>query len=233
MLPEQAVSQITHAQEQKKDGIEAQVSEFKTVLQKILTDETIPPEKQMQLYNQLFSRYLKLDADLKEPTTVIMKNIDSDKYVDMNDGKNESQVIQDRWKKTIFQKMPKMHKEKANGLINFLNKSKQLSILDTGEVSINDTVLPQSNIVNLVHDIVRGRPKAPGPLGFKNFAMLLKDLNVPKEFVGNQSRWNMIKDDLHTPDSKTSKAPLKRKLNYTEQKGSGKLNKMRPKYISW
>jgi len=126
-----------------------------------------------------------------------------------------------------------MHKEKANALISFLNNSKQLRILDSGEVSINDTVLSHSNIVNLVHDIVRDRPKAPGPLGFKNFVMLLKDLNVPKEFVGNPSRWNMIKDDFHTPDTKTPKTQVKRKLNYTVQKGSGKLKKMRQKYISW
>jgi len=102
MLPEQAVSQISYAQEQKKDGIEGQVSEFKTALQKILTDEALPPEKQMQLYNQLFSRYLKLDADLKEPATVIMKNTESNNDVEMNDGKKESQKIQDRWKEEIF-----------------------------------------------------------------------------------------------------------------------------------
>jgi len=58
--------------------IDCQVSEFKTALQKILTDDTLTPETQMQLYNQLFTRYLKLDADLKEPATVIKKNEESD-----------------------------------------------------------------------------------------------------------------------------------------------------------
>jgi len=179
MLPEQAVSRINHNQDKKIEGIEGQVAEFKNALQKILTDDALPPETQMQLYNQLFTRYLKLDTDSKEPATIIMKAKESDKETELTNDKIEQQNFQDQWKDAIFQKMPKMHKERAKGLIKFLKKSK----VDTGEVSINNTLLPQSNIVNLVHDIVRDRPKAPGPLGFQDFVMLLRDLNVPKSWL--------------------------------------------------
>jgi len=129
--------------------------------------------------------------------------------------------------------MPKIHREKANGLMDFLNKSNELRVLDTGEVSINDVILPQSNIVNLVHDIVRDRPKAPGPLGFKNFVEFLRNSNIPKDLVGNPSRWNMIKGYSHTPDTKTPKAPPKRKLQYPNQSASGKNKKTTLKYLSW
>jgi len=234
MIPEQSVSHINHVQEQKKDGIEGQVSEFKTALKRILSSDNLTPETQMQLYNQLFTRYLKFDADLKEPAIVIMKN----ENPEPDNGKKDYAVndignFENKWKDAIFQKMPKIHKEKAKGLIDFLDKSKELRILDNGEISINDTILPQSNIVNLVHDIVRDRPKAPGPLGYKHFAMLLKDLNVPKDLVGNPARWNIIKDNFQTPDTKTPKAKLKRKLQYTDQNGSGILKKTRKKYVSW
>jgi len=73
MVPEQKAFQINQVQEQKKSGIDGQVAEFKDALKKILTDDTLAAETQMQLYNQLFTRYLKLDADLKEPPTVIIK----------------------------------------------------------------------------------------------------------------------------------------------------------------
>jgi len=233
MMPEQALSQINHVQ-QKKDGIEGQVFEFKTALQKILSDDSLTPETQMQLYNQLFTRYLKLDTDLKAPTTVIIHKDNHESEKEKEDNViNHNQLFQEKWKDAIFQKMPKVHKDKARELIDFLNKSKQVRILDSGEVSIKDTLLPKSNIVNLVHDIVRDRPKVPGPLGYKNFLMFLKDLNVPKDLVGNPSRWNMIKEDFHTPDSKTPKTKVKRKLQYGDQNGSGFAKKMRHKYLSW
>jgi len=43
----------------------------------------------------------------------------------------------------------------------------------------------------------------------------------------------MIKDNFQTPDSKTTKAQLKRKLQYSDQKGSGILKKPKAKYFSW
>jgi len=187
----------------------------------------------MQLYNQLFIRYLKLDADLKEPATVIMKNEESDTIVKPNNDDMDLKNVHDLWRDAILQKMPKIHKQKTKELIDFLNKSKELQVHDSGEVSINGTILPQSNIVNLVHDIVRDRPKAPGPLGFKTFAMLLRDLNIPKDLVGNPSRWNMIKEGFQTPDSKTPKIKVKRKLQYNDQAGSGLAKKMHTKYTSW
>jgi len=223
MVPQQAVSQINQVQDHKNDGIDRQVSEFKTALQKIMTDDSLTSETQMQLYNQLFTRYLKLDSDSKEPATVIMKNENqnSDKQDSII---NDAKIFHDRWKDAIFQKMPKIHKEKARGLIDFLDKSKELRILDNGEVSINNTIVPQSNIVNLVHDIVRDRPKAPGPLGYKNIVVLLKDLKIPKELVGNPTRWKMINEDFQTPDTKTPRAKLKRKLQYTDHNGSADQN---------
>jgi len=61
-----------------------------------------------------------------------------------------------------------MHKSKARELIDLLSKSQQVAVHDNGEVSINNKTLPQSNIVRLVHDVLRDLPKMVGPLGHKN-----------------------------------------------------------------
>lgn len=234
MVPEHALSQMNVMQQ--RDGIEGRVDEFKNALQKILSDVTIPAETQMQLYNQLFARYLKIDADSKEPDTVITRQEKQTTNVNQQtEAENtiKSNPIQDNWKKAIAEKMPKTHKGKADELIDFLANSNQFAVHDNGEIVINDKIIPKSNIVRLIHDVIRKKTKAPPPLGHGHFITLLRDLNVPKYLIGNTARWNMIKEEFQTPESKTpSRTKLKRKLNYTDQQGSG-LVKRRPKYSTW
>jgi len=231
MIPEHALSQMNVMQQ--RDGIEGRVDEFKNALQKILSDVTLPAETQMQLYNQLFTRYLKIDADSKEPTTVITRpDKPTENVNEQIESIKKSEPVDDKWKRAIVEKMPKTHLGKADELIDFLSNSKQFSIHDNGEISINDKIVPQSNVVKLIHDVIRDRPKAPPPLGLGNFVTLLRDLNVPKYLIGNPTRWNMIKEEFRTPESKTPKTKVKRKLKYTDQQGSG-LVKRRPKYSTW
>jgi len=111
-------------------------------------------------------------------------------------------------------------------LLDFLAKSKQFTVRENGEVTINDKLLPQTNIVHLINDVIRDRPKVPPPFGHLELVTLLKDLNVPKHLVGNPARWNMINDNFQTPVSKTPKQ-LKRKLRFT-QKGSGSFRNVHP-----
>jgi len=119
MMPEHALSQINALHGKQNEGIEGQVVQFKHALQKILSDNTLSPETQVKLYNQLFTRYLKLDTDAKAPATFFMYSDtfdDDSKYEnkESNDPvkKETQEAIQDQWKSAVFEKIPKMHKEK-------------------------------------------------------------------------------------------------------------------------
>ncbi len=57
----------------------------------------------------------------------------------------------------------------------------------SGELVVNGTAVPASNITDLVHYATRDRKTAKSPAGFKEFKKLLDETNVPQEAL-NQSQ---------------------------------------------
>jgi len=155
MVTEETFKQISNPSQPRKEGLEGQVDEFKQALQHILSNDSLTPETQMQLYSQLFSRYQKLYCDAIEPTTVITKPYKDPQDDTENEAKSikTESAIQEQWKHAILENMPKMYKSKARELIDILSKSQQVAVHDNNVVSINNKTLPQSNIVRLVHDV--------------------------------------------------------------------------------
>ena len=52
-----------------------------------------------------------------------------------------------------------------------------------------------SNIIDLVNDVLKQR-KDTEPRRWEPFAEVLRDMNVPQDFVGNKKRWEWMH---HTP----------------------------------
>ena len=48
-----------------------------------------------------------------------------------------------------------------------------------------------SNIIDLVNDVLRQR-KDTEPRGWEHFAEVLRDMNVPQDFVGSKKRWEWM-----------------------------------------
>ena len=60
---------------------------------------------------------------------------------------------------------------------------------ESGRVTLDGVKVPESNISDLVSDAVRGR-KNFNPVGSKKFFNILSKLNMPKDLVRNEERWN-------------------------------------------
>ena len=61
-----------------------------------------------------------------------------------------------------------------------------------------------SSWTDLVNDVLRQRKSKFDPLGWEVFAEALQRRNVPRELIGNASRWDYIRQPVVTPDTVTS-----------------------------
>lgn len=60
-----------------------------------------------------------------------------------------------------------------------------------GELLVDDKPIFNTNVIDLVNDIVRQRNRSAHH-GWKVIAKGLTDINVPQELVGNKKRWEWI-----------------------------------------
>ena len=101
----------------------------------------------------------------------------------------EEDVIDDE---VIVRGFPKTMKARALALLERLKANpKSISWDSTGQVKLNGTLIPKSNISDLISDAMRSR-KSFHPEGVCEFFKVLNDINVPKDLVRNEERWKDI-----------------------------------------
>lgn len=108
----------------------------------------------------------------------------------------------------ILGTLPKALKTKGELLFKRLCDSDIITWDSCGRVSINNSVIPGSNITDLVCDVVRFK-KSGCPTGWKQFSEALTTLNIPQEFIGNpQRRQNQpIAPSTASPSSPVPSSP--------------------------
>ena len=66
-------------------------------------------------------------------------------------------------------------------------------------MTIDATLVPGANIVDLVNDAMRDRRRS-APSGHLQFAVALRQSTVPREFIGNKRVWNEVATISSTSD---------------------------------
>ena len=74
---------------------------------------------------------------------------------------------------------------------------------DNGQLVLEGSILPNSNIVNLVNDVMRKR-KGFNPAHSSTFAKALAKINVPEDYVRNTDRIESIRWYRRLQDSQAS-----------------------------
>ena len=100
--------------------------------------------------------------------------------------------------------LPKGLQEKGRQLVSHL---KTIKWNDRGELLHEGVVVPGSNMVDLVHDLLRNR-KTSEPAGWQQFASQMHAANIPMELVGNVTRRQHIqkRTRMPTPTPKPKKS---------------------------
>ena len=90
----------------------------------------------------------------------------------------------------IVRGIPKSMKTRAEALLAHLKeRGDVITWDDMGQVLLNGVLIPKSNISDLVSDAMRHR-KHFNPVGVREFYNVLNEINVPKDLVRNERRWD-------------------------------------------
>lgn len=92
----------------------------------------------------------------------------------------------------IIKLIPKSYTRKGHVLLdNILQNKQKIWWKEEGEIVVNNQVIPGSNIIDLISDTVRPLKRAK-PIGWKQFASVLKDIRVPASCIGNPTNLQYI-----------------------------------------
>ena len=100
---------------------------------------------------------------------------------------DESGVVRD-----VIASVGKVYRNKAERLIQRLKLNPRVKWNELGELEYDGRVINQSNLTDLVKDVLR-KSKAPAPTGWDVFADALRQVNVAQDLVGNPKRWDYIR----------------------------------------
>ena len=90
----------------------------------------------------------------------------------------------------IVRGIPKTMKSRAEALLAHLKeRGDVITWDDMGQVLVDGVLIPKSNISDLVSDAMRSR-KHVNPVGVREFYSVLYKINVPKDLVRNEKRWD-------------------------------------------
>ena len=157
-------------------------------MNEILNSPTCKDDREKwTLYRQVLQRYLHFKG-----------NEGGEKY------KNDSVVdleeeTDQRIDAGIIYTIPKRYKEKAKQLMQRLRACGKVVWDANDAVTIDGTLVPGANIVDLVNDAMRDRRRSAPP-GHLQFAVALRQSTVPREFIGNKRVWNEVATISSTSD---------------------------------
>lgn len=92
----------------------------------------------------------------------------------------------------IIKLIPKSYMKKGQYLLdNILKNKPRIWWKEGGEIVVDNQVIPESNIIDLISDTLRPLKRAK-PIGWKQFASVLKDIKVPASYIGNPTNLEYI-----------------------------------------
>ena len=111
----------------------------------------------------------------------------------------------------IVRGIPKNMKTRAQALLARLKEREDaITWDDRGQVILNGTLIQKSNISDLISDAMRSR-KHFNPVGVQKFYNVLNEINIPKDLVRNEKRWNKEEEKV---DEKEEKAWISNWLTF-------------------
>jgi hypothetical protein len=148
----------------------------------ILDDKVLSPYEKWLRYSQTLNRYMQYrDSAVRKPVRL---DIREDMAMPPVTGGEVGTQDFDH----VINSIPVNFRSKARLLLDRLLADQNFSILPSGEVSLDATVIQQSNIVDLISDVVRKR-KNFSPVGWQQFAAFLARANIPRDWIGNTERY--------------------------------------------
>jgi len=149
-----------------------------------IPNDSIPLDIKMIKYNQILQRYKFLQNERDKPYRLEIE---------------DPSTIYSTITENVFDGIPKRQFPLAKLLTDFISKQQNIKIETNGELNIDGTIIKNSKIIDLVHDLSRNRKTHPAIVGIKPFAKALKHANIPIEYIGNKNRLYYFQQEPQSP----------------------------------
>jgi len=151
-------------------------------LQQLLQNHDLPPDDKMKLYSNFLQQYLTMRRKQRgvymHPSGVSLK-------VPVVEEKKEESI--QRIEAQVVDAVPKPLQKYARLLLDRVKEEPELGWNERGELVVEQQVVPQSNIIDLIGDLLRKR-KNFNPPGWRELSRKLYESNVPQNLIRNPDR---------------------------------------------
>ena len=150
-------------------------------MQHILNDKSVKDDSEKwKRYQQVLHRHLNISTANRQPINIpIVENKSLE-----DEGETKGLDIEDR---RIIDTFPAYYRNDARPLIDTLKRKGAIKWDENGVVSVNGEQIPDSNIVDILHSIVRVKKVSKLPPGWVEVMEVLKEMNIPSTYIGNET----------------------------------------------
>ena len=162
-------------------------------MDRLLKRQDVTQEEKAMLYGQIPQRYLNYyDKRMSQPVRVSV--VPSKPTTDKTEVQAEPTDLPGNVEADIIESVPTTMKSRARQLVKKLKENKDLITWDDkAQLAYEGTPMAGSNVIDLVNDALRHR-KNFNPRGWRLFAKVLSDVNIPEGIVRNENRLKTIRD---------------------------------------
>lgn len=176
IVSQEALQRVNQQQGNQTTRHNDTVSELDREMLRLLNDKTLSDTEKWNQYQQVLQRYLHFASQNRKPLNLPVLDLnESGQSISINAISDES----------IVETFTKTYKQDVRNFLKAIeNKTDLIKWDKSGSVYIRGTQVPNSNIIDLIHDVIRAR-KSTKPPGWEQLLHVLKEINIPNEFVTN------------------------------------------------
>ena len=173
------------------------LSKLDEEMKSILENTELGEATKAMLYSNVLSQYLDVKRQMQLPQRIPIVEEGSS----MHGASKIPQPIPNPAPEEInISIIPPLYRNRARNLISDLRDHTNTRWNVSNDLVIDDTVIPGSNIVDLLDDTVRTK-SGPSPIGVKDFRKVLEDSNAPQSLIGNKRFVKPTEAAFETPPS--------------------------------
>lgn len=131
-----------------------------------------------------YERYQQLLQNNSPPTTAQIQTTEPEQLESSEQILNESTTARRLDPSVLIACLPKRNRSKAQQLIGYIEKHPILDWNQEGNLAVEQSLVPYSHIVDLLHDALN--PTRHEPVGYEAFYKHLK--HVPRSLINNPRR---------------------------------------------
>lgn len=176
------------------DATSQSIRELDEEMRNVLDQGELDFENKTKMYNQALWRYLRRIGQYREKPLGYV-NLKTPEHTVVDESQqviSNEPVASSLMEKEVLRSVPNSMQKKAERLLSLVKTNPDLKWNDRGEIFFQGQLIKNSNLVDLVNDVLRRRKRTGKPTGWQTFATALRNMNVAQDLIGHPDRWNYI-----------------------------------------